>query len=216
MTKPTKQPKPAKRTPEALAVTAEPNEKPEASRARIVTSSVVRGAVTGRKYARPMFGDDVNLSAYVDQLSQRASKVMAGDMSGVEAMLITQANTLDMIFNELACKAAHCEYLNQMEAHLRHALRAQAQCRATLEALAEIKNPRPVAFVKQANIAHGPQQVNNGASPPARTHKENREQSNQLLEVSHGQWLDTGATGTAGRGDQALETVGAVNRADER
>lgn len=35
--------------------------------------------------------------------------------------------------------------------------------------LAEIKNPRPVAFVKQANIAHGPQQVNNanGRGPPA-------------------------------------------------
>jgi hypothetical protein len=45
----------------------------------------------------------------------------------------------------------------------------QAQCRATIEALAEIKNPRPVAFVKQANIAQGPQQVNNriesGADP---------------------------------------------------
>ena len=31
-----------------------------------------------------------------------------------------------------------------------------------MEALAEMKNPHPVAFVKQANIAHGPQQVNNG------------------------------------------------------
>ena len=41
----------------------------------------------------------------------------------------------------------------------------QAQCRATLEALAEIKNPRPVAFVKQANISGGHQQVNNGMQP---------------------------------------------------
>jgi len=29
------------------------------------------------------------------------------------------------------------------------ALKAQAQCRATLQTLAEIKNPHPVAFVKQ-------------------------------------------------------------------
>lgn len=36
------------------------------------------------------------------------------------------------------------------------------KCRATIETLAEIKNPRAVAFVTQANIAHGPQQVNNG------------------------------------------------------
>ena len=47
----------------------------------------------------------------------------------------------------------------------RQALKAQAQCRATLEALAEIKNPRPVAFVKQANISGGHQQVNNGMQP---------------------------------------------------
>lgn len=45
------------------------------------------------------------------------------------------------------------------------ALKAQAQCRATLEALAEIKNPRPVAFVKQANISGEHQQVNNGVQP---------------------------------------------------
>jgi hypothetical protein len=36
------------------------------------------------------------------------------------------------------------------------ALKAQSQCRATLETLAAIKNPQPVAFVRQANIAHGP------------------------------------------------------------
>jgi hypothetical protein len=44
-------------------------------------------------------------------------------------------------------------------------LKAQAQCRVTLVALAEMKNPRPVAFVQQANIAAGLQQVNNGAPP---------------------------------------------------
>ncbi|HEY2023963.1 MAG TPA: hypothetical protein VGH68_22910, partial [Paraburkholderia sp.] len=43
---------------------------------------------------------------------------------------------------QLARKATHCEYLNQMQAHLSLALKAQAQSRATLEALAEIKNPR--------------------------------------------------------------------------
>lgn len=57
------------------------------------------------------------------------------------------------------------EYLKQFQAYLGLALKAQAQCRATLEALAEIKNPRPMAFVKQANISGGPQQVNNGMHP---------------------------------------------------
>ncbi len=47
------------------------------------------------------------------------------------------------------------------ETLLRLALKAQSQCRTTLLTLAEIKNPRPIAFVNQANFAHGPQQVNN-------------------------------------------------------
>ena len=42
----------------------------------------------------------------------------------------------------------------------RLALKAQAQCRATIETLTLIKNPTTV-FASQANIAHGPQQVNN-------------------------------------------------------
>ena len=53
-------------------------------------------------------------------------------------------------------------YLATTESYLRLALKAQAQSRATVEALAEMKNPHPVSFVKQANIAHGNQQVNNG------------------------------------------------------
>ena len=95
------------------------------------------------------------------------------------------------------------------------ALKAQAQCRATLEALAEIKNPRPVSFVKQANIANGPQQVNNG-STHAGTHAHAEKSTgtkNELLEHQHGNYLDAGAQGTAGGADTHLEAVGAGQRA---
>ena len=80
-------------------------------------------------------------------------------------MLFGQAMTLETIFTSLARRANSLEYLNHFQTYLGMALKAQAQCRATLEALAEIKNPRPVAFVKQANITNGPQQVNNGMQP---------------------------------------------------
>jgi hypothetical protein len=79
-------------------------------------------------------------------------------------MLTAQAHTLDAIFHRLAQKATHSEYLNELDANLRLALKAQSQCRTTLETLAAIKNPQPLAFVRQANIAHGPQQVNNDAA----------------------------------------------------
>ena len=70
-----------------------------------------------------------------------------------------------------------------------------------------------MSFVKQANIAHGPQQVNNGVLPgaaPARA--ENLEsEPNKLLEA-YGERLDTGETGTAGGRDQAVARVGALHR----
>ena len=47
---------------------------------------------------------------------------------------------------------------------MRLALKAQSQCRATIEALTNIKNPRPVAYVRQANIGQAVQ-VNNGGAP---------------------------------------------------
>ena len=101
----------------------------------------------------------------LDDLRERIKKVQGGDMQPVEAMLFGQAMTLETIFTSLARRATSQEYLNQFQAYLGMALKAQAQCRATLEALAEIKNPHPVAFVKQANISGGHQQVNNGMQP---------------------------------------------------
>ena len=109
------------------------------------------------------------------------------------------------------------EYPKAAETYLRLALKAQSQCRTTLESLAEIRNPRPVAFVKQANIAHGHQQVNNGDAAyqaeydPARAEVENG-QSKLLEENANVTRLDTRASGKTGSGDTPLEALGAVNR----
>lgn len=46
------------------------------------------------------------------------------------------------------------------------AVKAQSNCRATAEALDLMQNP-PTVFARQANIAIGPQQVNNGVPTPA-------------------------------------------------
>ena len=205
----------AKRNPMTLEISQHSNETIEQAVARVATNSVVRGAATGRQYAHPMFGSDLELSAYTEQLQKQAEAVNGGDMKGVETMLLTQANTLDMIFNQLARKSALCDYMPQMEANLRLALKAQSQCRTTLEALAEIKNPRSVAFVRQANIANGPQQVNNG-QPAPRAPEESKDLSNQLLEHQHGEWMDAGAKSAARRGDQALEAVGEIDRPENR
>ena len=53
-------------------------------------------------------------------------------------MLLTQATTLDIIFKRFARKAAHCECLNQMQAHMVLALKAQPQSRATVTACGQM------------------------------------------------------------------------------
>jgi hypothetical protein len=81
---------------------------------------------------------------------------------------LSQAHALQAIFTNLSRRAANQQYLKQFETYLRLSLKAQSQCVRTLEVLAAMKNPQPVAFVKQANIAHN-QQVNNGIPEAAPT-----------------------------------------------
>jgi hypothetical protein len=126
----------------------------------LVLSPTIQSAVAVEAWSK--FAGKVDLADLVDDLRERIKKVQGGDMQPVEAMLFGQAMTLETIFTSLARKAQAQEYLKQFQVNLTLALKAQGQCRATLEALAEIKNPRPVAFVKQANISGGHQQVNNG------------------------------------------------------
>ena len=129
----------------------------------LVLSPTIQSAVAIEAWSK--FAGTVDLAELVDDLRERVKKVQGGDMQPVEAMLMGQAMTLETIFTSLARRATSQEYLKQFQTYLGMALKAQAQCRATLEALAEIKNPRPVAFVKQANISGGHQQVNNGVQP---------------------------------------------------
>ncbi|MGH8646968.1 MAG: hypothetical protein ACREX4_21935 [Gammaproteobacteria bacterium] len=61
------------------------------------------------------------------------------------------------------------------------ALKAQNQCRQTLAALAEIKNPRRTTFIGQQNNATN-QQVNN-VGGPSETRKNPETRENELLEA---------------------------------
>jgi hypothetical protein len=131
----------------------------------VILSSTVQSAVSLQAWGK--FAGDADLNVLVVALRTRVTKVQDGDMQPVEAILFSQAVTLETIFTNLARRAAMNagEYLNATDTYMRLAFKAQAQCRATLEALAEIKNPRPVLIAKQANLSNGPQQVNNGVQP---------------------------------------------------
>jgi len=152
--------------------------------------------------------DSIDVPALMDQLRDQASAVNRGDLSQAEAMLMNQATALQSLFARLAERGMSCDLAPAFESNMRMALRAQSQCRATLETLAAIKNP-PVIFAKQANIANGHQQINNGA--PSRA-QENESQQSKLSGGNHELLPDTRTQGIESRANPALEAVGEINR----
>ena len=147
----------------------------------------------------------LDLKATTEELRAQAAAVHAGDLRRAESMLMGQATGLQSLFSSLVNRAHGAELLSQFETYMRMALKAQSQCRATLETLVNIKNP-PVVYARQANIAHGPQQVNNG--PRAENYSAPTEQSGGSHEL-----LQDPRTPAAPFGnDPSMETVGAVYR----
>jgi hypothetical protein len=166
--------------------------------ARTVLQPTVLASATIKEYDRSW--GDLDLSGLTKSLTEQTSASSHGDLTRAETMLTAQAHTLDAIFNTLARRAIKAEYMDHLDRYLKLALRAQSQCRATWEALGTIKNPPVMGYVRQANIAHGPQQVNNASPIQANTSRagEHPNVQNKLLEANDGQRLDPGATCTPG------------------
>jgi hypothetical protein len=133
-------------------------------------------------------------------------------MSRVEAMLVNQATALQSLFARLIERGVAQDSLPQYEAHMRLALKAQAQSRATLETLANVRNG-PVIYARQANVAAGaPMQVNNGL-PAGVGARQIEMPPNQLLEPPSHDRMDTRTQSGAGAGHPPMEAVGAKLRA---
>jgi hypothetical protein len=193
-------------SPTTLVVKEQPGETPARSMARAMMAPEVQAAATIQTFAK----SDYDLQGFIDELSAQIDAVNAGDMKRAEGILITQAHTLNELFHALAHRAAMNmgEYFNAAERYMRLALKAQSQCRATLETLSAIKHP-PVVYARQANIAHGHQQVNNGI--PSRTRETEIGQSKQSGADSE-LLPDTRASETESGVDTPLETVGEIDR----
>ena len=148
-------------------------------------------------------GDDFNFQSTMQVLEKTIQQIQSGDLSKIEEMYVSQAVALEVMFTSLARRAKAQEKLLQYETHMRFALKAQNQCRATLQALVQLKQPSNTTFVKKANIAQGHQQVNNLA-------EKNITPQNELLRDSYAQ-LDTGTTTTPKGVDTTLEALGKIN-----
>ena len=193
-------------------------------KAKAALSASVNNASVIQIFQENIMGKDTDLNALIEGLQDNCENVHAGDLQSIETMLVTQAKALQTIFTSLARKAHDQTYQKHYEAILGLALKAQAQSRATITALVDLKFPRQATYVKQANIAHGAQQVNNGTAPQqfrdqyAHTHapaKEIENPQNKLLEATHGQQgysMVTRAPQKAKRSHQAVAAVESVHR----
>jgi hypothetical protein len=210
----------SKKNPKSITVSRAPDQAPEKAIAEAALNPAVNAATVVDTYQTNIMGGDLDTDALVATLHASMDKSAAGDTSGLEAMLIGQATALQTIFVSLAKRAHHQQYQRHLEAFLGLALKAQAQSRATIQAVIDLKFPRQATFVTQANIAHGPQQVNNGQRIGNKNVRalENQSEQNELLEglTYGGAQVDTRAKTAAARGDPAVEAMEASHRPKKR
>ena len=131
--------------------------------ARKVLDPGFRHAVTASSFADKVLGNSIEhpgLMDYVDHVLKVGGKAEAGDLAIASRLLASQAITLDSMFTELARRAALnlSEYVNAAERYGRLALKAQSNCRATLEALAKLHQPREQT-VRHVHVNEGGQAV---------------------------------------------------------
>ncbi len=212
--------KEAVRKSRRLTVVTEPGVSQDEAMANLAAAGLVANAGLVARFNEAEYGE-MSLDDLVASLRKSGEAVTGGDLRSAEQMLCAQAVSLNAIFAELARRAAlnMGTYLESTDRYMRLALKAQGQCRSTLETLAAIKNP-PVVYARQANIANGPQQVNNLAAPSGpstsqdHAHGETENQPTKLLgALDHEAFsMDTRTPKETGRTDSRLEAVAEVHR----
>lgn len=187
----------------------------EKAAARALHQPEVRAARTIQRFE----GDNLNINSAIDELREQVAEVQGGSMKRPEAMLVAQAHTLDALFSALAMRSkANSDggFLDAADRYLRLALKAQAQAVRTIEALGELKNPRPVTFVRQANVAHN-QQINNGVDAQicgGSQAGENQKAADQTISGESYELLENTRTqGIEGAVNPTVEALAAIHRA---
>lgn len=147
----------------ALTVEQTKDETGAQAMARKLLEPHLRHALSASAYAGKVLGNDIEgpgIMDFVDHLQKATGKAEAGDLAIASRLLASQAITLDAMFTELARRAAlnMGEYLSAAESYGRMALKAQSNCRATLEALAKLHQPREQT-VRHVHVNEGGQAV---------------------------------------------------------
>jgi len=142
-----------------LQVTIAPGQSAAQKLAEIAIDPIATAMGTADLFNQGTFGKLDLTDSYVAMLEQlKAAK--KGDLSNQKTMLAAQAVALNAIFTEMARRAARNmgEYINTTQIYMRLALKAQAQCRSTIEALEGLTSGH-VQTVKHVHVSEGGQAV---------------------------------------------------------
>ena len=166
-------------------------------------ATLALAAITSRARS---FGE-LDLTALHDELA-RVTK--DASTTGTDRLL-GQAVVLDRLFTHLATTAMQTDSVHMCAIKLKLALRAQAQCRATLEAVSNIRHPRQ--YVGTQNVgeqynAGGHQQVNRCAQADAA--------KNRPTELSKGTTNELHPNGGAPAGGSGVGTADGSRRRTRR
>lgn len=144
---------------DALQLSAEPGKSDAQKTAEISLDPAAHGMAALRLFNKGSFGEQDTTEVYL-ALESQAKAARNGDLKHYRAILAMQADALNGMFTELSRRAAANmgEYLNATQLYLRLGLKAQAQCRATIEALEQMTSGH-VQTVKHVHVNEGGQAV---------------------------------------------------------
>jgi hypothetical protein len=170
-----------------------PGDSMEEKGAYIALDPSMKAAMTTYRFTSNL--TEIDTMALAARMQELTDEACSGELGNIETMLAAQAITLDSIFHRLAVQAHQNigHHSNAVDVYLRLGLKAQNQCRSTIEALASMKSPRQ--YINQTNVANL-MQVNN---------------SHEHLEASNGERMDYRAQTASGRDDQELAALEAFD-----
>ena len=142
-----------------IQLTQSPDETNGQALARTMLDLPLRHGHVASSYGTQMLGKDVERGGIMDNadyIRDRVDAAAGGDMTMASRMLAAQAMTLDTIFTGLAERMFNNlgQYPQTAERYGRLALKAQANARATIEALAKLHQPREQT-VRHVHVGQG-------------------------------------------------------------
>ena len=171
--------------------------------AEIATDPAKNAALVIRSFFQE---GDPDVRTALEIMDKTIAEVQGGSMKPAEAILVSQAKALDSLFMSFVMIAQkNAKNTKTLEPLMRIALKAQNQCRATIQTLNEVKNPRSVAYVQQANISNGHQQVNNGVAG-----EKNQIEQNKLSGEENALLKNERTSQAPIRTDTQMETMGEI------